>query len=360
MHSIHNHIKYKYCLTTTLYTASLFLCALFLFNNNAQAATLSGLTAMPPPVEYIVIPETPGAGENVNIQVNGVGSFIGESQITWTQEGKAVATGVGLRNFSFSVGGFGSQTNIGVVIKTAQHGTITNQWTFNPSLVNLVWEAHTTVPPFYDGKALASPGSSITVTAFPVVIYKGVRQSSKKLSFQWRFAGDLQADKSGLGYDSFAFPSKQIHAREDVSVEVLLNDGNTKVAWSSITVPVVEPKLLLYQHDPLRGVLYDRVLGLGGNFSMLGNEVTLRAEPYFFSIESAARGSLEYRWQLNGDDASGPNSAQGELTLRQTGSGQGAADINVSLQNNDNDKILQGARLVAQILFGGSKQGGIF
>ena len=326
------------------------LLAAFLLHAPAAHATVVG--SAPPPVQYIVSPEAPNAGETVYIQVNGVGNFLGESPITWTQNGKVVSQGIGKRNFSFTVGGFGSQTVIGVTITSAHNGIIRNQWTFNPSLVNLVWEAHTTVPPFYDGKALASPGSSVTVTAFPVVVAGGVRQSPANLVYQWKLNGDPQPSRSGIGFRSFTFTTSQIHSQEEVSVDVLLSDANTKVAYSDISVPLVEPELVLYEHDPLRGVLYDRALGGSGSFTMSGTEMTVRAEPYFFSAESVMGRVLKYAWQINGNDTTGPNTAAGELTLRQTGTGPGTADLSVSLQNQDTSKILQGAQYNAQVLYG--------
>jgi len=107
-------------------------------------------------------------------------------------------------------------------------------------------------------------------------------------------------------------------------------------------------------------VLYGRALGTTGSFTMPGSEITVRAEPYFFSLESETKGQLQYRWTLNGSDTSGPNSAAGELTLRQSGSGQGTASLSVSLQNLDSSKLLQGAQLYVQVLFGGATQGNLF
>ena len=342
-------------LLRTFGTVALSLLAAFLLHAPSAHATVVG--SAPPPVQYIVSPEAPNAGETVYIQVNGVGNFLGESPITWTQNGKVVSQGIGKRDFSFTVGGFGSQTVIGVTINSAHNGIIRNQWTFNPSLVNLVWEAHTTVPPFYDGKALASPGSSVTVTAFPVVVAGGVRQSPANLVYQWKLNGDPQPSRSGIGFRSFTFTTSQIHSQEEVSVDVLLSDANTKVAYSDISVPLVEPELVLYEHDPLRGVLYDRALGGSGSFTMSGTEMTVRAEPYFFSAESVMGRALKYAWQINGNDTTGPNTAAGELTLRQTGTGPGTADLSVSLQNQDTSKILQGAQYNAQVLYGGTSQG---
>ena len=84
----------------------------------------------------------------------------------------------------------------------------------------------------------------------------------------------------------------------------------------------------------------------------------MQAVPYFFSNSSLANGALTYAWTLNGNDATGPNSAAGELKLHQTGSGSGSATIGVSLENNDTDKLVQAANAALQIVFGTQSSGG--
>ncbi len=92
---------------------------------------------------------------------------------------------------------------------------------------------------------------------------------------------------------------------------------------ASLTIPATDPEIGMYVKDPLRGVLYDQALP--SSVSLAGQEVTLRAVPYYFANESISNGSVSYVWALNGNTVTGPNSAQGELTLRQTQGGQGSA-----------------------------------
>ena len=99
--------------------------------------------------------------------------------------------------------------------------------------------------------------------------------------------------------------------------------------------------LLVYSQDPLQGEILDQALS--GTFNLGTQEVTLKAEPYYFANESVGNGSLSYDWTLNSQETTGPDTARGLLTLRQTSSGAGSAQIGVTLQNTDNDKLVQSA-----------------
>src|SRR3989344_3006939 len=127
--------------------------------------------SLPAPIQYVVYPEVPGPNQTVNIEAQGVGSFLGEADITWTHDGKVVQSGVGVRKYTFTTGALGQKTTVGISIDSSQ-GLFSKTFSFTPSLINLVWEADTTVPPFYLGKALYSAGSSYKVVAFPTV-YSG-------------------------------------------------------------------------------------------------------------------------------------------------------------------------------------------
>ncbi len=324
----------------------------------AQAASAQALMGggQPQPVQYIVSPETPGPYAPVYIEAQGIGSFLGNSTITWSVDGTSVRSGIGVRTFSFTTGGLGKTTRVDVVINSSDYGTLEHTFVFNPSQLSLVWEANTTVPPFYRGKALMSPGAAVRVVAFPTVLEGGALVAASGLSYQWRLNGSPMPAQSGLGQNVFAFTSDELHLGETVSVDAFY--GAATAGHAEITIPAVRPALVLYEHDPLRGVLYNQALG--AQFSMPSSELTVRAEPYFFSIESARRGALQYSWQLNGQDITGPNTTQGELTLRQTGAGQGSAGLSVLLQNNDTARILQAAQTTASVLFGAQGGGSFF
>lgn len=300
------------------------------------------------PVQYTVTPQSPTPGARVLIEVRGVGSFLGDSLITWTENGRAVLSGTGASNYAFTAGALGEKTEITVSIHSTQYGLISRTFDFNPASVDLVWEADTTAPPLYAGKTLMSPGSSVRVAAFPAVFSGKTALRAGDLSFQWSLDGKAQPDVSGLGRNVFSFSGSQLQDSENVSVDAFY--AGAAVAHGDVTIPASAPLLLFYAKDPLRGVLYDTALE--GSAALPGQETIVHAEPYFFSTNSVRSGSLEYDWALDGQNVSGPNSARGELTLRQTGSGSGSANLSAQLQNTDNDKLLQNAQASLAVLFG--------
>ena len=311
--------------------------------------------AMPDPVQYAVAPETPGPGERVLIQTQGVGSFLGNATITWTQDGVVTKKGVGEQSYSFVAPALGQSTTVRVSIDSSSQGALGRTFTFTPSLVNLMWEADTTVPPLYRGKPLYSAGSPLRVVAYPTVVVGGSRVAASSLSFKWERGGEPVVSYSGTGRSVYSFLGDQLQPQEVISVDVYF--GAALVARGSTVIPATPPQLLFYERDPLRGVLYDRAL-LGG-VSLGAREVTLRAEPYYFSNDSMRAGLLVYEWKLGDSVVGGPESAQGVLTLRQTGEGAGQGSVEVSLQNNDPDALVQSASALLRIFFGGQSDSGL-
>lgn len=316
----------------------------FLFLATQARAQLS---AVPDPVQYTVAPETPGPNQTVYIEAQGVGPFIGNATITWQVNGKVVKSGVGLTTFSFTTGGVGTATQVRVTIQSTQ-GTYTRDFVFAPSVVHLVWEADTSAPLFYKGKTLYSAGSSIKVVALPTIASGKSIVSSSKLSFQWYRKDTIDTRASGLGKNVYTFNGDGIQTSEDVRVDVYLN--GSKVGSGEVLIPATNPGVVLYSQDPLRGELLD--VALPTKFNLNANEITLRAEPYYFANSSMRTGSLAYTWTLNGTETTGPDAGRGLLTLRQTGSGSGSAQVGISVQNIDADKFTQVAQSLVGIVFG--------
>jgi hypothetical protein len=304
----------------------------------------------PDPVQYIVAPQTPGPNTNVAIQVQGTGTFLGDSTVTWSENGKIVSSGTGDSAFNFTTGPLGTETVIHVDINSSQEGDITHTFTFIPSIIDLVWEADTTAPPLFKGKSLYSAGSTLRVVAFPTILANGGHLPASSLSYQWAVNSTPDPSGSGLGKSSYTFIGDQLQPQEDVTVDVYY--GANDVGRGEVVIPNSTPELVLYDQDPLRGTLYDEALP--GTISLDTKQLTVDAVPYYFSNASVADGGLEYAWTLNGSTITGPESAKGVLTLVQTGSGTGAADLSVTLQDNDTDKLVQAAQATLQLVFGQS------
>jgi hypothetical protein len=310
-------------------------------------------SAVPAPIQYVVSPETPGPNTTVTIEAQGVGTFIGDSTITWSLNGKVVASGAGVRAVTFTTGPLGSQSQVHVRINSTTQGVITNDWVIIPSSINLIWEADTSAPPMYRGKPLYSGGSTVRVVAFPSIVVNGKNLSVNSLSFQWQLDGNPAPQQSGVGRNVLEFTGDQLQPQEDVGVTVYY--GASKVGYGQVSIAAVTPSIVLYDKDPLRGLLLDSALGSA--ISLSAKELTMQAVPYNFANSSIANGGAAYAWTLNGETITGPNAQKGMLTLRQTGSGAGAARIGVQMQNNDSDKLVQAAQTVLNIVFGQSSTG---
>ena len=319
----------------------------------ASTAYAQALNTQVDSIRLVASPETPGPNTEVRLEVQGVGSFVGDSTITWQENDAVVKSGVGERTHTFTTGGVGSVTRIRVTVESLILGTMVRELTFVPAQVYLVWEADTSTPPLYRGKALYSLGSQITVTAFPQVVANGATLSTNNLSFQWQRGGTAVSAQSGKGRSALTVEGDQLKAGESVSVDVYF--GDVRVARGSVFIPATDPQILLYPRDPLRGVLFDQALPAA--ISLASREITVQAVPYFFANKSLADGSLVYDWTLNNQTTSGPETGRGILTLRQSGEGTGSATLGVSLQNTDGSKLLQAAEAAVRIVFGAQSSG---
>ncbi len=328
----------------------------FLYIFLLAAPALAGAQFLPEPVQYIVTPEVPGPGQQVTIEAQGIGTFLGDATITWTVNGKAVQSGAGLRTYTLTTGSLGSVTTVKISINSTTQGSFSKTFVLRPSAVNLVWEADTSAPPLFAGKPLYSAGSAVKVVAFPTVIINGTRVAAQSLSFQWRRNDQALPAQSGLGRNTLSFDGDQLQPQENIEVDV--NFGQALVARGSVAIPVVEPVLVLYERNALRGVLYDTALPAG--IALSDKEITIAAQPYYFSNAALRGGALQYEWTLDNNEITGPDSARGILTLRQTGTGQGNTHLAATLQNNNQDQLVQSAEAFLTILLGAQSTSGSF
>jgi hypothetical protein len=204
------------------------------------------------------------------------------------------------------------------------------------------------------GKPLYSAGSSLKVVVFPTVVINGSRVAAQSLSFQWTRGDQAMPAQSGLSRNTLSFDGDQLQAQEDIGVKVYF--GASLVAQGAIAIPASTPELRLYERNALRGTLYDTALPAG--IALSQKEITIAAQPYYFSNSSLRAGALQYTWALDGNEITGPDSARGILTLRQTGGGAGQSNLSATLQNNAQDKLVQSADTFLTLLFGGQTTGG--
>ncbi len=208
-------------------------------------------------------------------------------------------------------------------------------------------ESDTYTPPFYKGKALHSYNGSFKVIALPEFIdMSGKIIDPKELIYSWSKNGNVVADSSGYGKSTFiSSQTSYLREGEDITVEVSAPRDNI-VAQRNITIKPTVPKIIFYENSPLHGVVYEK--SLSGSFGLKNEEISIIAEPFFFSIPSRNSSNLETTWKLNGSTVYNSQNKT-DITLRKVGD-TGASNLGITIQNKA--KLLQGANNNVVIQYG--------
>lgn len=245
--------------------------------------------------------------------------------ITWVLNGKTVKQGRGEKSIDFAVGDIGSNVSLSAYITTEKGAELVQSLNFKIAEIDLLWQAETTVPVFYKGKAEPVAGSNVKVA----VISQGLG-ASKNLIYDWQRNYKIIADASGRGKDSFVF--KFSNARDEEIIGVTVYGSNKDFSISkTITIKRKEPEIFLYEEHPLEGPLFGRVLP--AEIGLTQEQTTIRAESYFFPKEDWS--SLLYDWKMN-DKQIEPLYAPNVIGLSLPEQKGGYSVVDVSVKNLNN------------------------
>ncbi|MDP1625373.1 MAG: hypothetical protein Q8L64_06475 [bacterium] len=303
--------------------------------SSASAQTIPGISD---PLTLSLIPEVPQPNGLFDVRLQSYSMGLDSALVVWSIDGKEVQRGVGLKSLSARAGGVGSMSTIHVSVVTVGTGTFNTSIVIRPADVALVWESDTYTPPFYKGKALHSYNGAFKVIALPEFVdFSGKRINPKELIYSWSKNGEVQANASGYGKNTFiTSQTSYLRPGEDIMVEVSAPRDNI-VARRSVTISPIVPKIVFYENSGLYGTLYEKSLLRSVN--LVNDEVEIVAEPYFFSVPVRNSAALSYSWKLNGQTVPSFQNRSGVI-LRKTGQA-GASSIGVTIQNSQ--KLLQGA-----------------
>lgn len=339
-----------------LFLVSLSLFLIFAFNEVGAQLKSPSPNDIKDSAEIIITPASPGANKNVFVKIESFSFDLNSSEIIWALDGAIKSKGLGKKSFSFQTGKIGSVSLIKAIIKTKEGRTIEKTLVVRPAGVDILWEASSYAPPFYKGKALYSYQSFITVIAVPNIINSsGAKINPGNLTYKWTKNSKVLGDVSGYGKNKFSFSKAVLSSPAEIEVEVMSSDKKIK-ASGSITLEPTEPKILIYENNPLYGIIYERAVD--GEFKLDGSEITLIATPYFFSKEDTSGEKIKYNWNMNGRRINDKQDAR-QATFRNTEGGKGSTRISVDLQNENSGKELQSARTNVLLNFeGGEGSGG--
>lgn len=282
-------------------------------------------------------PENPGPNQKVIVNLNSPDMSLDYSDIVWVVNGARLDNKT--KSLSFNTGGVGSITHIEATVTTKNPNRINPEVTKILILVpigdvDLLWEANTSVPFFYQGKALANNISPIKVAALPEFKNaQGQTITKENLVFNWTKNGQKITSASGAGKDILIFnPSSDNNHTVSVEVKTLPNVNPQISVEKTINIAATSPKLYFYFQHPLQGTLFNQTVK--AKTTMTADEVSVRAEPFFLAKTSQGNGLMSFNWQINNKPVAASAGSGNTLILRQPENQSGFSNINLTASDN--------------------------
>lgn len=241
--------------------------------------------------------------------VNAVGA-----EVFWFVDGVEQTEAKNDRSITIQSGAVGDETLVRAILRRQEGGDVAASVTVTPTVVDLILEADTYVPSFYQGRSLPSRNSTLSAVA---LVHDGKTAASSAYTYRWTLGQDVLFAGPVRGKNRVSFEMPLFS--KDLVVEVLDESGRT-VGRRSMTIEAVPPELHFYEWSPLRG-LYQRELS--NPFVLIGEETVIHGEPYFVP-QPPTRENADFNWRIGGMSvASNAEAAQAlGLTREALGTGQ--------------------------------------
>ncbi|KKW20626.1 MAG: hypothetical protein UY78_C0014G0006 [Parcubacteria group bacterium GW2011_GWA1_53_13] len=289
-------------------TLSLVLAAALPFFAYAQIS----FPSLEPPASITAVPSSPAPGERVSLQAVTPVFDKDTTFYEWTINGqfRADLSGRGKYSAEVTAGPVGSAILVSVRATASDKLVATMSSTIRVSALALVWSADTSLPPWYTGKALASPGSLVTVVAIPQIVIAGKTVDPKNLVYQWGL-GDEKKYATGVGKQSIQIETSRT-PQASHWVRVTVEDiGRTVKKEGTIFITNRDPSVSIYRFSSTGGTEYRSAQTI--TQIAKGEALTLIAEPYYFPGKKT---DILYRWDIGGLTVSGTAENPYLLTLQ--------------------------------------------
>lgn len=288
-----------------------------------------------------VIPPNPAPGESVTVNISSYTLDVNSSKTTWVLNGKNVLNGTGQKSYTFTAPAAGLEATL-----TIRVGDIETKVVVRPNVMVVLWQADDSyVPPFYKGRALPAPDSSIKIVAMPEVKVGGAYLNPKNITYYWRkdFTNDEQA--SGYGKNFFAYVSDYLDASNFIEVNAVTTDQKYS-STASINVPTFQPKVLFYKNEDGIGTRFENAVTDG--HTIVDKEIIFAA-PFFISPKDIRNPRLIWNWSINGGNVTTEILQKNLLPLQVQSGVSGTSTIKLDIENMD--KVFQTATKEINVQF---------
>ncbi len=162
----------------------------------------------------------------------------------------------------------------------------------NTETVDILWEAQTTTPSWYEGRALPSAGSTITAIAIP-----NIKNIPKNITYKWYKGTKLIKSSNDRDANLLNLLAPNTYGDYILSVELLDSQGRL-LARNGSKIKSITPEVLLYINDPLLGIKSNSALRTSKDRAiiLLDTEPTFIAIPFYLS--KSQEDTFSYNWNI--------------------------------------------------------------
>lgn len=189
--------------------------------------------------------------------------------------------------------------------------------------VDLLWQAKTYVPPFYEGKALWTNQSDIVFTAVPTGF-----SNPSALIYRWSKDGVVLGSNSGVNRRSLAISDGILSLSTQIKVDVFGSSSADPLASATVTLRPTYVRPLVYEDNPLYGLMLNNAIEK--SFTMTDPEVSFAALPVFGQATLRTAPAYSYTWSTNSADIKSGN----KVTYRAPANEPGSSSVTLKTVNS--------------------------
>lgn len=215
---------------------------------------------------------------------------LGGTKIIWLNNDEVAEEGIGMTTHSVDLGALGSKIKITAIIGIPNSkGQVQNSITISPAVMDILWEAQTTVPPFYHGKAVPSNESPVKTFA---IAYFGTSTPNTAITYSWTKNKTISMGE-GINLVNALFLGAWENKSTEVSVTAKYAD---LIANKTVKIPSYKPSIVFYEVSPTQGILTQEVL----NNNPIKNtiELAVQAIPFGFANKERIKDQIQYDWSI--------------------------------------------------------------
>jgi hypothetical protein len=275
----------------------------------------------------IASPNYPEPYETFDVALNAPDEDYSGAIIKWYINGTEDLVARNQRTHTLTAGALGEKMTIRTTLEKQSGGVDEKTLVITPVKVDIIIEADTMVPSFYNGRALPSRGSKARATA---IIHTANKADRNNLTYRWELNGDVLESGAIRGLNTVDF---EMPLGFESYIDVTISNSGGVIGRKSLQIIPAEPEILFYEENPLLGIV---PAAFAREKVVLGNQITVRAEPYYLdSFKTNPKYLVE--WSLNNRKTDNSGSFEPNLiTLRSDGT---TSQGNVFLRMADLSKL---------------------